>query len=272
MTELFENERMGEDRQSSKGNQLKWKSGHLWHKADYTGYEGLAEYMVSSLLGYSNLGEEEYIVYRTEEIRYRQTVYQGCVSEDFMPDGCQLITLERLFLNCYGESLNRRIYSLADIKDRVRFLVEQTERLTGLKDFGIYMSKMLTLDAFFLNEDRHTHNMAVIQDEAGGFHYCPFFDHGAALLADTTMDYPLTADVEACMQNVKAKTFCCDFDEQLDAVEELYGYHIHFSFDRKDIVGLLEKEPYYPKKIKERVEWVLTEQRRKYSYLFYSGV
>ena len=29
--------------QSSKGNQLKWESDGVWYKADYTGYEGLAE-------------------------------------------------------------------------------------------------------------------------------------------------------------------------------------------------------------------------------------
>ena len=38
MIELFEqNERM-QDRQSSKGNQLKWENAGIWYKADYTGY------------------------------------------------------------------------------------------------------------------------------------------------------------------------------------------------------------------------------------------
>ena len=39
-----------ENRKSSKGNQLKWRKDNLWYKADYTGYEGLAEYLVSELL------------------------------------------------------------------------------------------------------------------------------------------------------------------------------------------------------------------------------
>ena len=30
-------------RKSSKGNQLKWVLGKTWYKADYLGYEGLAE-------------------------------------------------------------------------------------------------------------------------------------------------------------------------------------------------------------------------------------
>ncbi len=39
--------------------------------------------------------------------------------------------------------------------------------MTGLTDFGFYMVKMLTVDALFLNEDRHTHNIAVLMDDAG---------------------------------------------------------------------------------------------------------
>ena len=54
--------------QSSKGNQLKWESEGVWYKADYTGYEGLAEYVVSKLLRYSNMEENDYILYETEEI------------------------------------------------------------------------------------------------------------------------------------------------------------------------------------------------------------
>ena len=63
-----------------------------------------------------------------------------------------------------------------------RFL-ENVERLTGLRDFGIYMNKLLTVDAFFLNEDRHTHNIAVLMNGEGKFAYCPIFDNGAGLLS-----------------------------------------------------------------------------------------
>ena len=50
MIELFEQNIRTNDRQSSKGNQLKWENEGIWYKADYTGYEGLAEYMISNLL------------------------------------------------------------------------------------------------------------------------------------------------------------------------------------------------------------------------------
>lgn len=51
----------------------------------------------------------------------------------------------------------------------MKFLVEQVERVTGLRNFGIYMNQLFTIDALFLNEDRHTHNMAVLMDGEGRF-------------------------------------------------------------------------------------------------------
>ena len=43
MIHLFEQNIEKTDRQSSKGNQLKWENQGIWYKADYTGYEGLAD-------------------------------------------------------------------------------------------------------------------------------------------------------------------------------------------------------------------------------------
>ena len=84
--------------QSSKGNQLKWEKDGIWYKADYTGYEGLAEYMVSQLLRYSTLDAKEYVLYETEQIAYAEHEYPGCSSQDFREDKeWQVITAERLF-------------------------------------------------------------------------------------------------------------------------------------------------------------------------------
>ena len=46
MVELSEQDIRTNNRQSSKGNQLKWYKNEIWYKADYTGYEGLAEYLL----------------------------------------------------------------------------------------------------------------------------------------------------------------------------------------------------------------------------------
>lgn len=268
MVHLFEQDTRVNERQSSKGNQLKWENRKIWYKADYTGYEGLAEYVISNLLQKSDLEPAEYVVYDTEEIQYRGNRYLGCSSHDFRKEGWQLITLERLFQSFFGESLYKGIYQIGDHKERLAFLVNQMERITGLERFGIYMSKLLTIDAFFLNEDRHMHNIAILTDGNGNYEYCPIFDNGAGLLSDTTMDYPLEDDFEKLMKKAKAKTFCLEFDEQLDIAEELYGTQIKFSFERKDVIEILEAEKNYSKETKERVLDIVGEHIRKYRYLF----
>lgn len=257
---------------SSKGNQMKWVLNNVWYKADYTGYEGLTECIVSKLLKYSNLRETEFTEYECEDIEYQDNNFVGCKSNDFMPAGWQLITLERLFMSYYGHSLNKSIFSIESIESRAKFIVDQTIRITGLKDFGSYFSKLMTIDAFFLNEDRHTHNIAVMLDEEGNYHYCPIFDNGAGLLSDTRLDYPLSRDVYSLMKKAKPKTFSDSFEDQLDVVKKLYGNYLSFSFTKKDVEEIIDNNVLYSKEIKNRVKDILFEQMRKYRYLFSSKV
>lgn len=49
------------------------------------------------------------------------------------------------------------LWQMDDAEQRLCFLEKQVERITGLRGFGIYINKLLTIDAVFLNEDRHTH-------------------------------------------------------------------------------------------------------------------
>ena len=268
MVELFEQDIRDNGRQSSKGNQLKWKNGSVWYKADYTGYEGLSEYMISHLLLKSTLNPEEYTLYDLEQMKYKATVYNGVRSKDFVKDDWQIITLERLFKNFFDESLYKSIYRIADYEERLRFLVNQVERITGLDGFGVYMNKLLTIDALFLNEDRHTHNIAVLMNGEGDFAYCPIFDQGAGLLSDTTMDYPLGGDVVEYLRETKAKTFCDSFDDQLDISEMLYGGQLKFTFTKKDVKKLLDAATIYPEEVRKRVEDVICLQMEKYGYLF----
>ena len=267
MVELFEQNIRRNDRQSSKGNQLKWEDNGVWYKADYTGYEGLAEYMISHLLKKSTLAEDEYVLYDLEEIKYKEQIYTGARSASFLKEGWQLITLERLFKNFFGESLYVSIYHIAEHEERFRFLVNQVERMTGLKNFGVYLNKLFTIDAFFLNEDRHTHNIAVLMNEKGEFAYCPIFDNGAGLLSDTLMDYPIQGDVYKFMRQSKAKTICDNYDEQLDISEELYGVNIKFNFTEKDVKELLQNITEYSEEEKRRVEAIICAQISKYRYL-----
>ena len=95
MIELFEQNIRTNDRQSSKGNQLKWENEGIWYKADYTGYEGLAEYMISNLLKKSTLTGNEFVCYSLERIKYGTVIYNGVKSKNFLREDWQIITLER---------------------------------------------------------------------------------------------------------------------------------------------------------------------------------
>ncbi len=268
MVELFEQDIRENDRQSSKGNQLKWQNGDIWYKADYTGYEGLAEYVISHLLLMSTLRQEEFALYDLEQIRYKATVYNGVKSKDFVKGDWQIITLERLFKNFFDESLYKAVFRITDYEERLRFLVNQVERVTGLRSFGAYMNKLLTIDALFLNEDRHMHNIAVLMNGEGDFTYCPIFDQGAGLLSDTIMEYPLGGDTVDYLRETKAKTFCDSFDDQLDISEKLYGGQMKFTFTKKDVKELLDAAIIYPEEERKRVKDVIYLQMEKYGYLF----
>lgn len=268
MVELFEQDIRTNDRQSSKGNQLKWENNGIWYKADYTGYEGLAEYLISHLLRKSTLSENEYVVYELEEIKYKNTCYMGVKSKNFLLEGWQIITLERLFANFFHESLYKSIYKIETYEDRLLFLVEQIERITGLREFGTYMNKLLTIDAMFLNEDRHMHNIAVLMNQDGKFAYCPIFDNGASLLSDMLMDYPIGGDLYKMLGDVQSKTLGEDFDKQLDASEWLYKANLKFHFQKKDVKNILENATLYSEEEKERVEQIIYLQMKKYQYLF----
>lgn len=268
MVELFENELNMPNRQSSKGNQLKFKRDNVWYKADYLGYEGLAEYTVSKLLRCSSLKAGEYVDYDLDQISYNGQLFNACRSNDFT-EGWQLITLERLFRNMYGESLNSMIYSVRDHTERLKLLVNQIERVTGISGFGEYMCKILTVDALFLNEDRHTHNLAVLTDGSGNYRLCPIFDNGAGLLSDTTLSYPLERDCIYYIDKVTPKTFCRSFDEQVEIAESLYGSSIWFNFGYEDVASIVNKADLYSDEVRKRVIDVVMQMRRKYEYLQY---
>lgn len=268
MVELFEDNVKLFNRHSSKGNQLKWEKDGVWYKADYTGYEGLAEYMISQLLKKSTLKKDEFVIYEPEQIKYKRKIFNGAKSDNFLNDDWQLVTLQRLYKTRYNRSFIEDVWHIPETTDRLKFVVEQVEQITKLENFGIYMCKLLTIDAFFLNEDRHMHNIAVLMNGEGKKRLCPFFDQGAGLLSDTALDYPLGDDAVAMMGEVNAKTICSGFEEALEAAEQLYGYNLKFSFTKKDVEELINNVGIYSDEEKARVKTIIFQQMRRYEYLF----
>ena len=139
MVELFEQNIRTNTRQSSKGNQLKWENEGTWYKADYTGYEGLAEYVISHLLKYTNLNEDEYVLYEPEQIKYKRQIYNGVRSRTFIDGDWQIITLERLFKNVYNESL-ATVYKGNIIKNLIMDCQSYTKYRPNETTGGIFVS------------------------------------------------------------------------------------------------------------------------------------
>lgn len=256
------------DGHSSKGNQWKWMQNSRWYKADYMGYEALAEILVSRLLEYSDT--DYFVRYEPVEIFYRDQMWNGCVSDHFLNEGEELVTIDHLYRQYTGRDLSQVLAGLSEVEERIAYLVNFVEELTGISQFGQYLTVQLTIDAFFLNEDRHTNNMAVIyRPKEDEFRLCPYFDHGLSLLADTKVDFGLEIPWEKCIEKIEAKPFCRNFHDQLDAAEKLYPISFQLHFERKTIQNEVKKfAGIYEERILNRVESVLLEQRRKYRYLF----
>lgn len=250
---------------SSKGNQWKWRDGDFWYKADYLGYEALAEYITSKLLLKSNAIAVQYELIKGI---YEKKEFTGCESRNFLLPDQELITLQKLYQIHKEESLVKRLVGM-ETEEKIKYVVDFVMDVTGLSDFGKYLTMLLEIDALFLNEDRHMNNIAVLYNrDEGNYSYSPIFDNGAALFSDTTISFPLSMDAYECIGEIKAKPFREDFSEQVDAAEAIFGIQLSVWFDMNDVEMLLsECAECYGDEIRTRVSDTIREQLRRYSYL-----
>ena len=267
VVDLTEIKREPIENRSSKGNQPKWFIDGVWYKADHMGYEALCEVLISRLLEKSNLGE--FVEYEPVYIMYDEKQVAGCKSANFRSLDEMIIPIEKLHRAFYGKGLASTLAKIPDVEEKIKYTVSLIENNTEIENAGKYITALTEIDAFFLNEDRHTNNIAVIRNEkTKRFRLCPVFDNGLSLLSDLN-DYPLEKDVYDCIDKVKSKPFSQDFDEQLDAAEKLYGQQIKFTFTKTDVTEILsEFQGIYSDEIIKRAETVLFNQMRKYAYLF----
>ena len=252
---------------TSKGDQPKWQLDGKWYKADHMGYEALAEVLVSQLLKQSNVSN--FVGYKPVLLQYQGKEVPGCVSKSFRAKDEMLVPFERLHRAYKGQGLAAVLGGINEPQERIRYTVDFIEQTTGLTEWGKYLTLLLELDAFFLNEDRHTKNLAVIRnDKTKKFSLCTIFDNGLAMLSDLN-DYPTEMDMYDCIRNVRAKPFDRDFDVQVEAAEGLYGPQLRFWFDRHDIQReIAHLRELYPEGTLKRVERVIYEQMRRYPVYF----
>ena len=223
--------------------------------------------IVSWMLEHSTI--DDFVAYTLVMIQLPDKAYIGCHSKNFRQEGEMLLPQERLHRASHGVGLAKKLAEILEVEERIRYTVSFVEETTGLTDFRGYLSTLLELDAFILNEDRHTNNIAVTRNENdGSFRLCPVFDNGLSLLSDLN-DYPLDRNLYDCISAVQAKPFSTHFSEQAGAAHQLYGIRLKFDLKKEQMLQKLhELRDYYDNEIVERVERVLLEQVRRYSYLF----
>ena len=252
---------------TSKGDQPKWQLEGKWYKADHMGYEALSEVLISKLLKKSNV--INFVEYEPVLLQYRGKEIPGCISQGFRMKDEMLIPFERLHRAYKGKGLAETLGGMTTPVERIRYTVDFIEQTTGLTGVGVYLTLLLELDSFFLNEDRHTNNLAIIRNEkTKEFRLCPIFDNGLSLLSDLN-DYPIEKDIYDCISSVHAKPFALDFDAQVEAAEELYGPQLKLYFSKYEVSKELDcLKELYPQEILRRADGVLREQIRKYQVYF----
>jgi len=246
---------------SSKGNQTKWFKDGKWIKVDYMGYEGLSEVLATYIAEHTNIVDfapitKYYLCTGIAEGRN----YVGCYSNNFLADGEECVTVQRLLAFKKGRYINKQLEEMSTqtrIKTVVDFVIEET----SISNFGEWLTALLEFDGLILNEDRHLHNVAVIRITDGTYKLMPLFDNGAAFLSDVLRDFPMSKSVNQCIRSVKAKPFSTSFSRQVKAAQELYGSQLSLRLSGEDITdGFLDGISEYSQEIKQRVLVVLRRQ------------
>lgn len=222
---------------SSKGDQAKWIIGDKWVKENTHGYENIAEYITSLLLESSTIPSTSYVTYTPCFIEKPDgTVKEGCYSRDFRGK-LQEVTLERIFEANFETTDNILNNDRFSTKIKFQLIIEKIHQYTGL-EVSHEISQMLALDAFILNEDRHTNNILFLYNpKSGKWKLAPIFDNGLGLLSDTK-DYPLKTPISILKRKVKAKPFSTSFSKQLELYKGLPF------INQKEFLNKLEVSPF----------------------------
>lgn len=249
-------------------NKQVWKNGNEILVADKQGYEGLVEYLISNLLSESSLSKGEYLLYDTEIIDYRNCRTKGAKTKWPLRPDWEVISLSDLLIGEYGFS----IYSLFKDKttafDRLESLVSIAKLTTKLNNVGLYIGKLILIDAFFLNRTRSIENLLILKHKDGYYKLCPYLNFGDSLLSDSSFNCNQATSLSEEIENAKANFLCYDFDEEVDAVEKMFGKCIRFHFDEKTIDKLLKQEKNYSWQKKARVKEILLNRMASYDRYF----
>ena len=226
----------------SKGNQRKWYKDSTWYKADFLGYEGLAEHICSCLLESSNV--KAFAKYQAVLIQEldgpKEELLPGCMSPDFG----NIITGDTLLLQLpekHNVWLNPTGLVWTDL-----LLFCEGIRLYFGADIVCEMKQMLSFDIIVGNEDRILRNFG-LQETDGVFAFAPLFDHGLSLLSDTK-----SPERSSSLSEITFRPFGCSREDGLEFLRDA-----PLRCDMKKFESLCQNIPVYPQKTIDRALSIL---------------
>lgn len=224
---------------TSKGNQTKFEKDGYWYKEDFMGYEALAEEVSSKILNHSNIRELGFDFVKYEAIEIDGRVYSK--SPNFLEKGESVVQLIRMI----PYIIRTKTWEInMSTEERIEVVVNEVKKITGITNFGDYLSFMLSFDQAVLNEDRHFGNICVLKGE-NGYRLCPIFDNGLSLLSDIK-DYYINSPLQVNMRKVKARPFNTKFSLQTDILNALYPNNQFKIYSKPEIMNTdLYPEDYY---------------------------
>lgn len=231
---------------TSKGNQIKWYKNGYFIKNNSSGYESVAEVIVSKLLSYSDL---DYVPYEFCTIKCQDRLYTRCCrSLNFLKKEERDITFYRALFQ----------YGLENEPTDYDTLRDNIFQIAGFDCRG-YLDNCICLDAITCNEDRHLNNLSLIIGKNENYKIAPIYDNGLSCLSDL-YSYPMDRDYKELIKMVKAKPFFTSFERQL----ELIGTPIVLdmaSFFREVSINSREEERavnviHYQSELYKGIAWV----------------
>ena len=215
---------------SSVGTQAKYYDRGYWYKADRTGAESTAEYLMSLVLSCSDI--PDYVTYEKCTINGRA----GCRSKSFLGPDESFISFQRLYDMFEGGNLSERILPMKRVEDRIDFVKTFVLDYTDV-DCSEYLSRILTLDMLSLNTDRHFHNLGIITNRKNSrSRPAPVFDNADVLLCNYTKFEP-DEEIGELLNRVYAQPFSSSHEIQAKAAGLL------LRLDYPKLEALLDKEP-----------------------------
>ncbi|WP_409967483.1 hypothetical protein RFF05_12920 [Bengtsoniella intestinalis] len=234
---------------AAKGNQDKWLDHGLWYKLDTGSFESLAETVASQLLEKSNIQSQlgyQIVPYEVTKVMRHGQQRTACVSPNFLKEGQTIVTADHLLRRAVGADYQTQVFAKCRTYPQIlETFVDVMVQVTGLVDFGAYLTLLFECDCLIRNVDRHLNNIVVLWSPEG-YDYCPIFDNGASFLLNP-LEYPLDVSAKSLVKGIKAQPFRYAFSIQVRQVRKLYGQQLQLTIAHQELAQIVDDQlHHYP--------------------------